>query len=71
MATPTFKSSMNQLTDNQYWFIERPAFILASALMEIYYLFKFIPATEVAVPMVLRLRVDDSCRNLFIHQRQG
>ena len=48
MATPTFKSSMNQLTDNQYWFIERPAFILASALMEIYYIFKFVPATEVA-----------------------
>ena len=48
MATPTFKSSMNQMTQNQYWFVERPAFILASALMEIYYIFKFLPATEVA-----------------------
>jgi len=48
MSTPTFKSSMNQMTQNQYWFVERPAFILASALMEIYYIFKFLPATEVA-----------------------
>ncbi len=39
---------MNELTNNQYNFLERPIYILSSALVELYILFKFEPVTDVA-----------------------
>ncbi len=48
MARPGFKEWMNELTNNQYNFLERPIYILCSALLELYVLFKFESVTDVA-----------------------
>lgn len=48
MARPGFKEWMNELTNDQYFFLERPIYILSSALLELYILFKFEPVTDIA-----------------------
>lgn len=39
---------MNTATGKQYYFIEKPLFIFVSAILEMYFVFKFIPITDVA-----------------------
>jgi hypothetical protein len=48
MARSSFKKWMNELTNNQYYYLERPIYILSSAMLELYVLFKFEPVTELA-----------------------
>ena len=48
MARPSFKQWMNELTNNQYYYLERPIYILSSGMCELYVLFKFEPVTEQA-----------------------
>ena len=39
---------MNESTENQYYYLEKPIYILLSAVLETYVVFKFIPVEDVA-----------------------
>lgn len=47
MSRKGFKQFANALTKNQYYYLEKPIFILSSAILQIYMILKWQPITDV------------------------
>ena len=48
MARKSFKDALNRITANQYYYLDKPLYVLTSALVTLYFVYNFIPITDIA-----------------------